>query len=46
MIIEALVAEGMLAQSDLALFDYADSVEEAWAKLVQQGLGRHGSSPP
>jgi uncharacterized protein (TIGR00730 family) len=42
---EALVAEGMAAPGDLSLFDYADSVEEAWAKLVERGLDAHGSSP-
>lgn len=38
---EALAAEGMTAQSDLALFDYADSAEEAWDALVKRGLRAH-----
>jgi uncharacterized protein (TIGR00730 family) len=35
---EALAAEGMIAEGELALFDYADSAEEAWEALVKRGL--------
>ncbi|MGQ4275186.1 LOG family protein [Terrihabitans sp. B22-R8] len=35
---DALVEEGMIRADDLALFDYADSAEEAWDHLVEHGL--------
>lgn len=35
---EALAAEGMIAEGELGLFDYADSAEEAWEALVKRGL--------
>jgi hypothetical protein len=35
---EALAAEGMIADGELELFDYADSAEEAWETLVRRGL--------
>jgi uncharacterized protein (TIGR00730 family) len=38
---EALVDEGMAARADLALFDYADSADEAWTALVRRGLRAH-----
>jgi uncharacterized protein (TIGR00730 family) len=41
---EALVDEGMAARADLALFDYADSADEAWTTLVKRGLRAHGES--
>jgi uncharacterized protein (TIGR00730 family) len=37
---EALVEHGAIAASDLDLFCYAESAEEAWATLVGHGLGR------
>jgi len=42
---EALAAEGMTAPADLALFEYADSAEEAWTILVKRGLRAHTGSP-
>jgi predicted Rossmann-fold nucleotide-binding protein len=35
---EALLAEGMIAEDDLALFDFAETAEEAWDCLVEKGL--------
>jgi uncharacterized protein (TIGR00730 family) len=35
---EALLAEGMIAEDDLALFDFAETAEEAWNCLVEKGL--------
>jgi uncharacterized protein (TIGR00730 family) len=35
---EALLAEGMIADHDLALFEFAESAEEAWDCLVAKGL--------
>ena len=32
-----LAEEGMIAPSDLDLFCYAESAEEAWARLVERG---------
>jgi len=40
---EALADEGMTAHADLALFDYADSAEEAWTALVKRGLQAHAA---
>ena len=41
---EALVESGMLARSDLDLFDFADDAETAWQILLKRGLKAH--SPP
>lgn len=41
---EALAAEGMIAEGELALFDYADSAQEAWQALVRRGLRTGNSS--
>jgi uncharacterized protein (TIGR00730 family) len=38
---EALVEEGMVAQSDLALFTFAEDAEGAWAALERHGLRSH-----
>jgi uncharacterized protein (TIGR00730 family) len=38
---DALVEEGMIGPADLALFDFADSAEAAWAALVRRGLRGH-----
>jgi len=40
---EALLAHGMIEPGDLRLFDFADDAEEAWRKLLANGLslGRH-----
>jgi uncharacterized protein (TIGR00730 family) len=35
---EALLAEGMIAEDDLNLFEFAESAEEAWDRLVKKGL--------
>ena len=35
---EALAEDGMIARSDLDLFCYAESAEEAWARLVERGV--------
>ena len=35
-----LVEEGMIAQTDLDLFSYADDAEAAWHELVRRGLNR------
>ncbi|MCC7079327.1 MAG: LOG family protein [Burkholderiales bacterium] len=35
---DALVAEGMISQANLDLFEYADSAEECWSNLVKRGL--------
>jgi predicted Rossmann-fold nucleotide-binding protein len=37
---EALVEEGMISAGDLNLFDYADSAEAGWEKLVRRGAAR------
>jgi uncharacterized protein (TIGR00730 family) len=42
---EVLLENGMIAEKDLALFDYADTAEEMWAKLVETGLTAHGTQP-
>ncbi|MCX7354777.1 MAG: LOG family protein [Alphaproteobacteria bacterium] len=41
---EALIEEGMIERADLDLFEFADTAEDAWAKLVQRGLKAH--TPP
>jgi uncharacterized protein (TIGR00730 family) len=38
---EALAEEGMISAGDLNLFDYADSAEAGWEKLVLRGLRAH-----
>ena len=35
---DALVEEGMIAREDLALFDFADTAEDIWARLLARGL--------
>jgi hypothetical protein len=45
---ERLAEEGMIARSDLSLFAFAGSAEEAWRALVAGGLVIHGRArrPP
>ncbi len=38
---EALKEEGMISEHDLGLFQFADSAEEIWEKLVRRGLRAH-----
>jgi hypothetical protein len=38
---EALAEEGMIGPTDLGLFAFADTPEEAWSELVQRGLRAH-----
>jgi len=38
---EALVEEGMVLASDLALFEFADTAEGIWQALVKRGLRAH-----
>jgi uncharacterized protein (TIGR00730 family) len=38
---DALVDHGMISQSDLKLFAYAESAEEAWQVLLERGLMQH-----
>ncbi len=38
---DALVEEGMAAPEDLALFEFADTAEQAWAALERRGLKAH-----
>jgi uncharacterized protein (TIGR00730 family) len=40
-----LLQEGMISPEDLELFSFADSAENAWAKLLQLGLNA-GPRPP
>ena len=40
---EALLAEGMIAEADLGLFDFADTAEAAWEILLRRGLRAHGA---
>jgi len=40
---EALLAEGMIAEADLGLFDFADTPEAAWEVLLRRGLHAHGA---
>jgi uncharacterized protein (TIGR00730 family) len=35
---ETLIEEGMIRSEDVALFDFADTAEEAWDALVKRGL--------
>jgi uncharacterized protein (TIGR00730 family) len=39
---EAIVAQGMVAAEDIALFRFAENAEDAWTALVAQGLGPNG----
>jgi uncharacterized protein (TIGR00730 family) len=41
---DALVAHGVVSRDDLALFDFAETAEEAWASMVRRGLRAH--TPP
>lgn len=41
---DALVEEGMVASSDLDLFDYADTAMGAWEVLTRHGLRAHGGA--
>jgi uncharacterized protein (TIGR00730 family) len=41
---EALAEHGMIAATDLALFELVDDPEEGWASLVRRGLKAH--TPP
>jgi len=41
---EALAEEGMIAPGDLELFEYADSAEAGWEKLVRRGLRVHAEA--
>jgi len=43
---EALVDEGMVSSRDLALFDFAETAEEAWQILEARGLKAHTPAPP
>jgi uncharacterized protein (TIGR00730 family) len=43
---DTLVEEGMVAQADLDLFDFAKDAESAWAALVRRGFGQHGGPLP
>jgi uncharacterized protein (TIGR00730 family) len=44
--VPALVEHGLIDDGDVALIDYADSAEEAWAVLAAHGLGRHDPALP
>jgi uncharacterized protein (TIGR00730 family) len=39
---DALAEEGLISPADLALFDFAGSAEEIWAKLLAKGVGVPG----
>ena len=41
---DALLAEGMIAQHDLDLFEFAETAEQAWDCLVKKGLTIRGGS--
>ncbi|MCG6122372.1 MAG: LOG family protein [Microvirga sp.] len=41
-----LAEHGMIAERDLALFEFADTAEDVWAKLVAFGLKGHPVAPP
>jgi len=41
---DALLRHDMIEAADLALFDWADDAEEAWAAMVRRGLVAH--TPP
>jgi uncharacterized protein (TIGR00730 family) len=38
---DALAEDGMIAESDKDLFDFAEDAEDLWAKLVARGLKAH-----
>lgn len=38
---EALAEEGAISESDLRLFEFAESAEEGWASIVRRGLRAH-----
>ena len=38
---QSLVEEGVIAEGDLQLFDFAEDAEEVWAKLIAHGLKPH-----
>jgi uncharacterized protein (TIGR00730 family) len=40
---DLLLEEGMISKSDLELFDFADTAEEAWSILVGRGLKAYGN---
>jgi len=40
---DALLAEGMIADHDLGLFDFAETAEEAWDCLLRKGLMVRGA---
>jgi uncharacterized protein (TIGR00730 family) len=42
---EALAEAGMIAPGDTRLFDYADSAEAVWQKLLARGLKAHSQTP-
>jgi uncharacterized protein (TIGR00730 family) len=42
---EALRAAGMVAPDDLGLFDFAESAEQVWERLLQRGLKPHEEQP-
>jgi uncharacterized protein (TIGR00730 family) len=39
---DLLVEEGMIAETDLNLIDFAESAEQVWSLLVERGLRDHG----
>ena len=39
---EALADEGVIAEADLKLFEFAETAEEGWTSLVRRGLRAHG----
>ncbi|MBB5751812.1 LOG family protein [Prosthecomicrobium pneumaticum] len=43
--LDRLIEEGMIAEADRTLFDYAESAEEAWAILARKPLGAHRAPP-
>jgi uncharacterized protein (TIGR00730 family) len=38
---DAMLAEGMIDPADIALFEFADTPEEAWDAMVRRGLKAH-----
>ena len=41
---DVMIEEGMVAQGDLALFDFADTPEAVWDALVRRGLKAHSQN--
>jgi hypothetical protein len=39
---DLLVEEGMIAETDLNLFAFAETAEQVWSLLVERGLRDHG----